>query len=157
MKGLKRDWLIFLSPALYFLASVRLRAREVRPMNPQFILAVAIGGAIGSVARYLVAIGVGRAFGTNFPWGTLIINVTGSFLIGAFAGLFALKWDLPQAMRIFLTVGICGGYTTFSTFSLDAFYLMERGEIFAAGGYMIASVVLSVAALVAAMQLVRLI
>jgi fluoride exporter len=156
MKGLKRDWLIFLSPALYFLASVRLRAREVRPMNPQFILAVAIGGAIGSVARYLVAIGVGRAFGTNFPWGTLIINVTGSFLIGAFAGLFALKWDLPQAMRIFLTVGICGGYTTFSTFSLDAFYLMERGEIVAAGGYMIASVVLSVAALVAAMQLVRL-
>jgi fluoride exporter len=157
MKGLKRDWLIFLSPALYFLASVRLRAREVRPMNPQFVLAVAIGGAIGSVARYLVAIGVGRAFGTNFPWGTLIINVTGSFLIGAFAGLFALKWDLPQAMRIFLTVGICGGYTTFSTFSLDVFYLMERGEIVAAGGYMIASVVLSVAALVAAMQLVRLI
>jgi fluoride exporter len=156
MKGLKRDWLILLSPALCVPASARVRAREERQMNPQFILAVAIGGAIGSVARYLVAIGVGRAFGTNFPWGTLIINVTGSFLIGAFTGLFALKWDLPQAMRIFLTVGICGGYTTFSTYSLDAFYLMERGELVAAGCYVIASVVLSIAALVAAMQLVRL-
>jgi fluoride exporter len=156
MKGLKRDWLILLSPALCVPASARVRAREVRQMNPQFILAVAIGGAMGSVARYLVAIGVGRAFGTKFPWGTLIINVTGSFLIGAFTGLFALKWDLPQAMRIFLTVGICGGYTTFSTFSLDAFYLMERGELIAAGSYIIASVVLSIAALVAAMQLIRL-
>jgi CrcB protein len=125
-------------------------------MNPSFILAVAVGGAIGSVARYLVAIGAGRAFGTNFPWGILIINVTGSFLIGAFTGLFALKWDLPQAMRIFLTVGVCGGYTTFSTFSLDTYYLMERGELIAAGGYVIASVVLSISALVAALQLVRL-
>jgi CrcB protein len=156
MKGLKRDWLIFLSPAFDVPASSCVQTREVRPMNPQFILAVAIGGAIGSVTRYLVAIGVGRAFGTNFPWGTLIINITGSFLIGAFTGLFALKWDLPQAMRIFLTVGICGGYTTFSTYSLDAFYLMERGELVAAGCYVVASVVLSIAALVAAMQLVRL-
>jgi fluoride exporter len=156
VKGLNDDWLMFLSPALCFRASLRVHDRGGRPMNPQFILVVAIGGAIGSVVRYLVAIGVGRVFGVNFPWGTLIINVTGSFLIGAFASLFALKWDLPQAMRIFLTVGICGGYTTFSTFSLDAFYLMERGELAAAGFYVIASVVLSIAALVAAMQLVRL-
>jgi CrcB protein len=85
-------------------------------MNVSFILAVAAGGAIGSVARYLVGIGSGKLFGINFPWGTLIINVTGSFLIGAFVGLFATKWDLPQAARVFLTVGICGGYTTFSTF-----------------------------------------
>ena len=69
-------------------------------MNPQFVLAVAVGGAIGSVARYLVAIGSGKLFGTNFPWGILIINVTGSFLIGLLVGLFALKWDLPQAVRI---------------------------------------------------------
>lgn len=74
-----------------------------------------------------MAIGSGKQFGTNFPWGTLIVNVTGSFLIGLLVGLFAVKWDLPQAVRIFLTVGICGGYTTFSTFSLDAFYLMARG------------------------------
>lgn len=105
--------------------------------------------------RYLVAIGSGRAFGTDFPWGTLIINVTGSFLIGLLAALFATRWNLPQTARIFLTVGICGGYTTFSTFSLDAWYLIERGQTLASAVYMIVSVVLSVGALIAAMQLVR--
>jgi CrcB protein len=128
---------------------------EGRALNIQFVIAVATGGAIGSVARYLVGIGSGKLFGTDFPWGTLIINVTGSFLIGLFVGLFAIRWDLPQAARIFLTVGICGGYTTFSTFSLDAVYLMERGEVFAAGAYMVGSVVLSVGALITAMQLIR--
>jgi len=124
-------------------------------MNPLFILAVAVGGATGSVLRYLVGVGSGKLFGTDFPWGTLIINVTGSFLIGAFVGLFASKWDLPQAARIFLTVGICGGYTTFSTFSLDAWVLVERGESFSAVAYMIASVLLSIGALIAAMHIVR--
>ena len=102
-------------------------------MNMQFISAVAAGGAVGSVARYRVGIGSGRLFGANFPWGTLIINVTGSFLIGAFVGLFALKWDLPQAVRIFLTVGICGGYTTFSSFSFETLNLMNDGEWLRAG------------------------
>ncbi|KQT26719.1 MAG: fluoride efflux transporter CrcB [Bradyrhizobium sp.] len=124
-------------------------------MNIQFILAVAAGGALGAVMRYLAAIGSGRAFGTDFPWGTLIINVTGSFLIGIFAALFATRWNLPQTVRIFLTVGICGGYTTFSTFSLDTWYLIERGQTLASAAYMIASVALSVGALIAAMQLVR--
>lgn len=124
-------------------------------MNGIFILAVALGGALGSVMRYLVGIGAGKAFGTDFPWGTLIINITGSFVMGVFAGLFATRWNLPQAARIFLTVGICGGYTTFSTFSLDAFYLIERGELAATAAYMVGSAVLSVGALVAAMHLVR--
>ncbi|MEH2513220.1 CrcB protein [Nitrobacteraceae bacterium AZCC 1564] len=124
-------------------------------MNPLFILAVAAGGATGSVLRYLVSIGSGKLFGSDFPWGTLIINVTGSFLIGTLVGLFATKWDLPQAARIFLLIGVCGGYTTFSTFSLDAWYLVERGESFSAVAYMIASVVLSVGALVAALHIVR--
>jgi CrcB protein len=124
-------------------------------LNLQFVIAVGVGGAIGSVARYLVAIGSARFFGTNFPWGTLIINVTGSFLIGTFVGLFATRWDLPQAGRIFLTVGICGGYTTFSTFSLDAWYLIEKGASVSSVVYMIASVVLSVVALIAALQLVK--
>jgi fluoride exporter len=131
------------------------RKSEGWALNIQFIIAVAVGGSIGSVARYLVGIGSGKLFGTDFPWGTLIINVTGSFLIGAFVGLFALKWNLPQAMRLFLTVGICGGYTTFSTFSLDAWYLIERGQSWASAAYMIGSVVLSVGALIAALQLVR--
>lgn len=124
-------------------------------MNLQLILAVAFGGALGSVTRYLVGIGSGKLFGINFPWGTLIINITGSFLIGLFVGMFATRWNLPQAVRVFLTVGVCGGYTTFSTFSLDAFYLMERGEAVAAGVYMVGSVALSVGALIGAMLLVR--
>ena len=124
-------------------------------MNLIFIMAVAVGGAIGSVMRYLVGIGAGRLFGTDFPWGTLIINITGSFVMGVFAGLFATRWNLPQATRIFLTVGICGGYTTFSTFSLDSFYLIERGELAATAVYMIGSAVLSVGALIGAMHLVR--
>jgi CrcB protein len=126
-----------------------------KQVNWIFILAVALGGALGSVMRYLVGIGAGRAFGTDFPWGTLIINITGSFMMGVFAGLFAVRWNLPQAARIFLTVGICGGYTTFSTFSLDAFYLIERGELAATAAYMAGSALLSVGALVAAMHLVR--
>jgi CrcB protein len=121
-----------------------------------FILAVAAGGSLGSVGRYLVSIGFGRLLGPKFPWGTLFINITGSLLIGLFAGLFAVRWNLPQAVRIFLAVGVCGGYTTFSTFSLDFFYLFERGEVVAAGAYMIASVVLSVSALIVGIQIVRL-
>jgi|SRR5712671_2060969 CrcB protein len=124
-------------------------------MSPQFLLAVAAGGALGSVARYLVGVGSGKLFGSDFPWGTLIINVSGSFLIGAFVGLFAAKWDLSQTMRIFLTVGICGGYTTFSTFSLDGYYLIERGQALASFAYMVASVALSVGALIGALRLVR--
>lgn len=124
-------------------------------MSPQFIFAVALGGAIGSVARYLVGIGSGKLFGIAFPWGTLIINITGSALIGAFVGMFATKWDLPQAARLFLTVGMCGGYTTFSTFSLDAWYLIERGQTWASLAYMLASVILSVCALVTALQIIR--
>jgi CrcB protein len=124
-------------------------------VNPQFILAVAAGGALGSVARYLVGIGSGKLFGTDFPWGTLLINVTGSFLLGALVGLFAAKWELSQATRLFLTFGICGGYTTFSTFSLDAYNMIERGQTWASSAYMMASVALSVGALIAALRLVR--
>ena len=124
-------------------------------MNLQLILAVAIGGAIGSVARYLVGVGSGKLFGFAFPWGTLIINIAGSFLIGVFAESFALKWNLPQAAQVFLTVGICGGFTTFSTFSLDAYVLMQRGEWWPAAAYMIGSVVLSIGALFAGLHLIR--
>jgi len=124
-------------------------------MNLQLILAVAVGGAVGSVARYLVGVGSTKLFGLAFPWGTLLINVAGSFLIGAFAEMFALRWNLSQATQVFLTVGICGGFTTFSTFSLDAYVLIERGEFWAASAYVVGSVVLSIGALVAALHLIR--
>jgi len=124
-------------------------------INLQLILAVAAGGALGSVGRYLAGVGATRMFGLAFPWGTLIINIAGSFLIGAFVELFALKVDLPQEVRVFLTVGICGGFTTFSTFSLDAWVLMERGEWWQVTGYVAGSVILSIAALVGGLHLVR--
>ncbi|MGX1349437.1 CrcB protein [Bradyrhizobium elkanii] len=124
-------------------------------MNVRLLAAVAIGGSLGSVARYLMAIGAGRLVGTEFPWGTLVINIVGSFLIGVLAEAFALSWNASQVTRVFLTVGICGGFTTFSTFSLDAIVLMQRGELWAAGAYIAASVALSILALFGGLLLVR--
>jgi fluoride exporter len=126
-------------------------------MNPLALFSVALGGALGSLARYLVGIYAGRWLGTAFPWGTLFINVSGSFLIGAFAEAFALRWNSAFSTRVFLVVGICGGYTTFSTFSLEIVTLIGRGEMLAAMIYIAASVLLSVAALYAALHLMRLI
>ena len=124
-------------------------------MNGGMILAVAAGGALGSVARYLVGVASTRAFGLAFPWGTLIVNIAGSFLIGVLVELFALKADLPQEARVFLTVGLCGGFTTFSTFSLDAWVLVERGQWWQAAAYVAGSVLLSVGGLVAGLWVVR--
>ena len=124
-------------------------------MSAQLVLAVAAGGALGSAARYLAGVGSTKLFGFGFPWGTLIVNVAGSFLIGVFIELFALKADLPQEVRVFLTVGICGGFTTFSTFSLYAYVMMERGEWWPAAAYIVASVVLSIAGLIGGLQLIR--
>lgn len=124
-------------------------------MSPILILAAALGGSIGSAARYIVGVCVGRLFSTTFPWATLIINVSGSVLMGALVALILIRWDLSQAARIFLTVGVCGGFTTFSTFSLDAYSLIEKGNLAAAIIYMVASAVLSIVSLALAMYAVR--
>jgi fluoride exporter len=124
-------------------------------MSPILILAAALGGSIGSAARYIVGVSVGRLFNTNFPWATLIINVSGSVLMGALAALILIRLDLSQAARIFLTVGVCGGFTTFSTFSLDAYSLIEKGNLATAVIYMVSSAVLSIVALALAMYAVR--
>jgi fluoride exporter len=93
-------------------------------------LLIAVGGAIGSLSRYWVAEWVARLLGTAFPYGTLLVNVTGSVLIGLAAGG---SWDhvrLSEApvVRSFVMVGICGGYTTFSSFSLQTLLLLQAGE-----------------------------
>ena len=124
-------------------------------MNAQLVLAVACGGAIGSVARLLVGFASTKAFGLAFPWGTLIVNIAGSFVIGVLAEAFALRWNLPPAWQAFLTVGFCGGFTTFSTFSLDVYALAQRGEPWLAAAYVIASVALSIGALIGGLCLVR--
>ena len=124
-------------------------------MRLSLLLAVAAGGALGSVARYLVGIGAGKWLGAGFPWGTLIVNVSGSFLIGVLAEAFALKWDAGLAARAFLIVGICGGFTTFSTFSLDFVVLVGRNAMLPALLYALASVGLSIGGLYAGLQLAR--
>jgi CrcB protein len=107
-------------------------------------LAVALGGALGTMGRYFVSGVVANAFGETFPWGTLIINITGSFIIGFFATLTAPDGRLMVSgtTRQFVMIGICGGYTTFSSFSLQTLNLMRGGEWGPAAGNMLGSVVL---------------
>ncbi|MCA3555183.1 fluoride efflux transporter CrcB [Aestuariivirga sp.] len=116
---------------------------------------VALGGAIGSAARYGVNVWSGRMFGTEFPWQTLIVNTLGCFVMGVLAEMMALKLNAGQETRAFLTTGILGGFTTFSAFSLDVAYLVERKQVMAAGGYAIASVAIPLLAVFAGINLVR--
>lgn len=120
-------------------------------------MVVAAGGAVGAALRHGVNQWALQALGAGFPWGTLAINVAGSVLMGILVGAFALLWDAPQSMRLFLTTGVLGGFTTFSAFSLDAVSLMQRGQISEAAFYVLASVVLSLGGLCAGMMLVRMI
>ncbi|HEY8163145.1 MAG TPA: fluoride efflux transporter CrcB [Methylocystis sp.] len=118
-------------------------------------LIVFLGGGIGAAARHGVNLLVARMISAIFPYGTLTINVLGSFLMGAIVGYFALKDGSSQHWRLFLTTGILGGFTTFSTFSLEAVLLYERGETVAASLYVAASVGLSVAGLLTGIWLLR--
>lgn len=112
-------------------------------------LIVFLGAGIGGALRHGVNLGAARLFGFGFPFGTLIVNVVGSLLMGLFAGYFAYRTGVPQHMRLFLTTGILGGFTTFSAFSLDAALLMERHAYGLAAAYVAVSVAVSLAALFA--------
>lgn len=104
---------------------------------------VAIGGAVGSVARFWIGDIISARFGETFPWGTVIINITGSFLIGLFfATTTEGRWLAPPHIRAFLMTGICGGYTTFSSFSLQTLTLLQKRQWLYAGGNALLSVAL---------------
>lgn len=118
-------------------------------------LIVFLGGGAGAALRHGMNLAAARALGTAFPYGTLIINVTGSLVMGLIAGYFALKGDASQHWRLFLTTGILGGYTTFSAFSLDAALLYERGEVGLSALYVVASVAVSIIGLFAGLAIVR--
>jgi CrcB protein len=118
-------------------------------------LLVAFGGAIGSVLRYYVGQWVLRATGPALPWGTLTVNVVGCFVIGVFAEMIARRFDASPELRLLLITGFLGGFTTFSAFSLDAISLFERGAVMAGTVYMIASVGLSMAAVIAGLAIMR--
>jgi len=124
-------------------------------MQMGILLAVALGGALGSLARYFVAGAVQSAAWSGFPWGIFVVNISGGFIMGVIVELSALKFNLVPEVRAFLTVGILGGYTTFSTFSLDSVLLIQRGAWGAAAAYMVGSTMLSVLALFAGLWLVR--
>jgi CrcB protein len=117
---------------------------------------VAVGSAVGGMSRYLVQALVQRSAGTVLPIGTMAVNVTGSFLLGLIAWYAADSSALSPEVRTLLTVGFCGGYTTFSTFSYETIVMLRDGEPAAAALYVIASVALSMIAVVAGFLVARL-
>ena len=118
-------------------------------------LIVFLGAGIGGALRHGVNVGAARLFGYGFPLGTLIVNIAGSFLMGVLAGYFLFRPGVPQHVRLFLTTGILGGFTTFSAFSLDTALLIERHAYWLAAAYVAGSVAASVIALFAGMSIYR--
>ncbi len=120
------------------------------------LLLVALGGAVGSSARYLFGVQATRLFGAGWPYGTLGVNVVGGLLMGVLAGWLAHRGGVDQERwRVLLGVGVLGGFTTFSAFSLETALMIERRDYAGAAGYVALSVVLSVGALFAGLLLSR--
>ena len=118
-------------------------------------LIVFLGAGIGGALRHGVNVGSAKLFGYGFPLGTMIVNVVGSFMMGLLAGYFAFRPGIAQHVRLFLTTGILGGFTTFSAFSLDTALLVERHAYGLALGYAVGSVAASVSALFFGLALFR--
>lgn len=123
----------------------------------KMVLMAAMGGAIGAAGRYLVSVGTMRLIGIGFPWGTLIVNVAGSLVMGLMIEAFALRYSVSNEVRTLLATGILGGFTTFSAFSLDFAVLMERKAQGLAMVYLGSSVGLSILALFAGLYIARVI
>lgn len=117
--------------------------------------AIAFGGATGAIARWGVNTASVHLFGHGFPWGTMIVNILGSFLMGVVIVKFAHMDHVPQELKTFIVTGFLGAFTTFSTFSLDFATLWERGDMLPAFAYMAASVILSIGALFLAFWIMR--
>ena len=121
----------------------------------KLLLAIAFGGALGAVSRHFVSVQISHLLGSSIPWATFIVNVIGSFFLGVLYESGTLLWQPTAEVKAFLTIGILGAFTTFSTFSMDVIILVERGAWFTAGIYVLGSVVISVLGLVAGMVLTR--
>ncbi len=118
-------------------------------------LLVMAGGAIGAALRFHLGKAAGRLLGPGWPWGTLCANVIGGIAMGLFAGWLAARSDGGESLRLFVAVGVLGGFTTFSAFSLETMLMIERGETLSALAYVAASVLLSVAGLAAGLSVMR--
>ena len=123
-------------------------------MDRSFLL-VGIGGFIGSLARYIVAVAMSGIISSTFPWATLIVNVAGCFLIGVIFAVSDRGGLLSPEWRIFLTTGFCGGFTTFSTFSYESLKLLQDGEYLYVAVYVLASVVVGLLATLLGIYLIR--
>lgn len=121
------------------------------------ILLVGAGGACGAIARHGTYIFMTRWLGHGFPYGTLTVNIVGSFIMGLLVAILARHMTPHSSVHLFFAIGVLGSYTTFSTFSLDVVTLIQRGEILYATGYILASFVLSVTALAGGLGLVRMV
>lgn len=116
---------------------------------------VMLGGAVGAGARYLVGRATLAWWGPGYPWGTLAVNVLGGFAMGTLAGTLSRFGNGGETWRLLLGVGVLGGFTTFSAFSLDVIVMMERGDWPMAFGYILISVLGALAALMAGLSLMR--
>ncbi|TNE63325.1 MAG: fluoride efflux transporter CrcB [Alphaproteobacteria bacterium] len=123
----------------------------------QMLLAIAVGGATGALLRHYVAGWVMRQLGTGFPYGTFSVNILGSLLMGFLVTAFALRFQATQELRGFLTVGLLGSFTTFSTYSLETVLLIERSDWTGAALYAFGSLIVGVAALFAGIWLGRMV
>jgi CrcB protein len=121
------------------------------------LLLVALGGAVGSVARFQTGVWMSRLFGPARPWaGTFTVNIVGGFLMGLLVGVLAHRGGADQdRWRLLLAVGVLGGFTTFSSFSLETVNMIQRGDIAVAAGYVTASVVGAILALFLGVTLAR--
>jgi CrcB protein len=121
----------------------------------KMLIAVALGGAAGATGRYLFAAQALRLFGPGFPWGTLGVNILGSFVMGVIVEALALRFQVSPEMRVFLVTGVLGGFTTFSAFSLDVSLLLEKKDIGLAALYAFGSLGGAVLALFFGLWLTR--
>jgi len=119
------------------------------------LVAIAVGGAVGALGRHFVNVALGSLLGTGFPWGTVTVNIVGSFLMGVLIHMLAVSWNVSPEMRALLTVGALGAFTTFSTFSLDVVTMYERDALLLVGVYVVVSVVASIGALFVGLRLAR--
>ena len=121
------------------------------------LVMVALGGALGASGRYLAGLAIGHFWGGAYPWATFAVNSAGSAALGLLAGLMAFAWTPSPELRLFLTVGVLGGFTTFSAFSLELVQLLERGRADLAVLYLVSTVAISAGGLYAGLRLARLV